>query len=212
RMARSHVRSALSLVALLTVPVLISAATATDPTDPRLSSGGQLAKLRLEQIRNNLSGQTGGCINEPDCGEGPIVESTLQSETGIAVDATGQHVVIAYNDFRGFSRDPISISGFSYSDDGRVTVVVGGQLPSPGTDTVAGQRFPQIFGDPDIKYVGACTFIYSSLALEKIGADGISQNLVFHRSTDCGHTWQGPFDIPPSINPNGLVDVNGDAE
>ena len=26
-----------------------------------------------------------------------------------------------------------------------------------------------------------------------------------HRSTDCGHTWQGPFEVRPATNPNGLV-------
>src|SRR5262249_30642040 len=61
------------------------------------------------------------------------------------------------------------------------------------------------------KYVGACTFVYTSLGVEKFGTAGLAGTLVFHRSTDCGHTWQGPFDIPPSINPNGLVDINGDA-
>jgi hypothetical protein len=219
-MARPHVRFALPLIVLLAVPLLISATSVTDDTDSRLSSGGRLAKQRLDQLpkqrldklAKGLSSQGGGCVNEPDCDdETPLVASMLQAETSIAVDATGQHVVIAFNDFRGFSKSPLSISGFAYSDDGGTTFVDGGQLPSPGTDVISGELFPQIFGDPDVKYVGACTFVYSSLGLEKFGTAGIAQTVVFHRSTDCGHTWQGPFDIPPSINPNGLVDINGDA-
>src|SRR5437016_10295573 len=30
-----------------------------------------------------------------------------------------------------------------------------------------------------------------------------------HRSTDCGHSWSGPFEVIPATNPNGRVDVNG---
>src|SRR5262249_8585730 len=66
------------------------------------------------------------------------------------------------------------------------------------------------FGDPDVKYVAGCTFVYTSIALEKFGT-GLVQSLMVHRSTDCGHTWQGPFRVPPTQNPNGLIDVNGDA-
>ena len=32
-----------------------------------------------------------------------------------------------------------------------------------------------------------------------------------HRSTDCGHTWTGPIEVPPAINPNGDVDPAGNA-
>jgi hypothetical protein len=181
--------------------------------DQRWSSGGQLAQKQIAQLRG-VSLQSGGCFNEPDCDDTPVVASSLQSETSIAVDTTGQHVVIAFNDFRGFAANPattpLSISGFMYSDDGGRTFVDGGRLPSPGTDVVSGQLFPQVFGDPDVKYVGGCTFAYASLGLKKLGA-GIVQGLVFHRSVDCGHTWQGPFDVGPSNNPNGIIDVNGDA-
>src|SRR6266542_6107187 len=215
-MVRSRVRTALqiSLLIALAAPGGMSAEDGRNSTDPRLSTGGQLARQRIDQIHQGLSIESDGCVNDPDCGETPLVASMLQAETTIAVDDTGQHVVVGFNDFRGF-RDqrtfPTAISGFMYSDDGGATFVDGGQLPSPGTDVIAGQRFPQIFGDPDVKYVGGCTFVYTSLALEKFGASGLVQSLVFHRSTDCGHTWQGPFDVPPSVNPNALVDVNGDA-
>jgi hypothetical protein len=201
------------LVALLAVPRVVTAADA-DRVHPSRSSGGQLAAKRLHDLRQ-VSDQSGGCMNEPDCeDEDVVIVSSLQSETTIAVDATGLHVVVGFNDFRGFlvnpTRFPTSISGFMYSDDGGQTFVNGGQLPTPGNDVVFGQLFPQIFGDPDVKYVSGCTFVYTSLALEKFGA-GIVQSLMVHRSTDCGHSWEGPFRIPPSQNPNGLIDVNGDA-
>jgi len=185
-----------------------------DPQDPRWSTAGRLAQQRIDEIKQRLTIGSGGCRNEPECeDEAPLVASTLQSETSIAVDATGQHVVVGFNDFRGFAdaSKATSLSGFMYSDDGGLTFTDGGQLPSPGTDIVGGQRFPQIFGDPDVKYVGACTFLYASIGIQKFGASGLAQALVVHRSTDCGHTWTGPFSVPPTINPNGGVDVNGNA-
>src|SRR5262249_35683483 len=76
------------------------------------------------------------CVNEPDCGdeEPPDGPAETQAETTIAVDSTGQHIVVGYNDFRGFGSNPVSISGFMYSDDGGRTFVDGGQLPSPGNE------------------------------------------------------------------------------
>src|SRR5882762_6038290 len=143
-------------VLLLLAPGRIRA-DAASTADQRLSSGGQLAQERIAQLRS-VSLQSGGCFNEPDCGETPVVATSLQSETTIAVDSTGQHLVIGFNDFRGFATNPatvpLSISGFMYSDDGGKTFVDGGRLPSPGTDVISGQLFPQIFGDPDVKYVG----------------------------------------------------------
>src|SRR5258706_14122073 len=132
-------------VLLLLAPGRIRADVAAT-ADQRLSSGGQLAHERIAQLRS-VSLQSGGCFNEPDCGETPVVASSLQSETTIAVDSPRQHLVIGFNDFRGFATNPatvpLSISGFMYSDDGGRTFVNGGRLPSPGTDFVGGQLFPQ---------------------------------------------------------------------
>src|SRR5207302_1144808 len=36
--------------------------------------------------------------------------------------------------------------------------------------------------------------------------------LSIHVSTDCGHTWRGPFEVAPATNPNGLLDINGTPE
>ena len=133
----------------------------------------------------------GVCVNEPEC-EGdehePLEDgpSSTQSETSIAVDRTGQHVVIGFNDFRGFNNSPLSVSGFMYSDDGGEHFVDGGQLPSPGVDTIGTTKLPQVFGDPDVKYVGNCTFIYSSIVLAKFSATQAVETMGVHRSTDCG--------------------------
>jgi hypothetical protein len=154
---------------------------------------------------------SGNCFNEPECEDEGLPEgpSSTQSETTIAVDRTGRHVVIGFNDFRGFSQNPISVSGFMYSDDGGETFIDGGQLPSPGTDTIGTTKLPQVFGDPDVKYIGGCTFIYSSIIVAKFSATQAVQTMGVHRSTDCGHTWTGPFEVTAATNPNGLVDVNG---
>jgi len=176
------------------------------------------AKAALNTPGSGLTGKdfeaAGDCVNTPDCEgaddappeDGP---ANTQSETSIAVDSTGQHIVIGFNDFRGFANNPISVSGFKYSDDGGVTFVDGGQLPSPGTDAIGTTRLPQVFGDPDVKYVGGCTFIYSSIIVTKFSATTAAQTMGVHRSTDCGHTWQGPFEVTPATNPNGKLDANG---
>jgi hypothetical protein len=198
--------------------VLLSQASGIcgDKNSDRLSSAGGIARERIAALRKVVTLFANPCLNQPDCEEGPVVASNLQAETSIAVDGTGQHIVIGFNDFRGFlanpATQPVSISGFFYSDDGGATFVDGGRLPTGPTTLIAGQQFPQVFGDPDVKYAGGCTFIYSSLVIRGLGASGLAMSLVIHRSTDCGHTWQGPFDVPPAINPNGRVDVNGDAQ
>jgi hypothetical protein len=48
------------------------------------------------------------------------------------------HIVVGFNDTREFNNTPVSLSGFMYSDDGGVTFVDGGQLPTPGDQTVGG--------------------------------------------------------------------------
>jgi hypothetical protein len=132
-----------------------------------------------------------------------------QAELSVAVDSTGQHVVIGFNDTRGFALNPISVSGFMVSDDGGRTFVDGGQLPSPGTDVVGTTLLPQVFGDPEVKYLGGCTFIYASIAVVKFSETATAQTMGIHRSTDCGHTWAGPFIIDSATNPNGLLSPTG---
>ena len=189
--------------------------------DQNMSSIGRAAaraRARIALAGGGVSHKdfenAGVCVNEPECEDGehePLQDgpSSTQAETSIAVDITGQHVVIGFNDFRGFGRNPLSVSGFMYSDDGGDHFVDGGQLPSPGLDTIGTIRLPQVFGDPDVKYVGGCTFIYSSIILKKFSATQAVETMGVHRSTDCGHTWTGPFEVTPATNPNGRVDING---
>ena len=194
-------------------------------SDTRMSAMGRTAAHNIAVINGAASDpaasdgtkdfeEIGDCVNTPDCegaddappDDGP---ANTQSETSIAVDSTGQHIVIGFNDFRGFANNPLSVSGFKYSDDGGATFVDGGQLPSPGNDTIGTTRLPQVFGDPDVKYVGGCTFIYSSIVVSKFSATQAVQTMGVHRSTDCGHTWQGPFEVTPATNPNGIVNAAG---
>lgn len=132
-----------------------------------------------------------------------------QGELSIAIDDTGQHVVVGFNDFRGFSSNPISVSGFEWSDDGGKTFHDGGQLPVTPTGAIGATLLPEVFGDPDVKYLGDCNFIYTSILVAPFGTGSAVQTMGFHRSRDCGHTWEGPFEIPPASNPNGVV-VGGD--
>ena len=112
-----------------------------------------------------------GCVNKPECGgeeEGDAEEAPGgQAEVSIAVDESGQHIVIGFNDTRGFSENPISVSGVLYSEDGGRTFVDGGRLPSPGNEVIGTTRFPQVFGDPEVKYLGHCVFVYSSILIKK---------------------------------------------
>jgi Bacterial Ig-like domain (group 3) len=144
--------------------------------------------------------------------------NAAQSELSVAIDASGGHIVIGFNDFRGFNTPatvPLSISGFAYSDDGGATFVDGGQLPVVSNGQLAGTAFPEVSGDPDVKYVpggGGCQFIYSSIFVKGIGTGtppstfaGTAQTMSIHRSTDCGHTWTGPFEVTAATNPHGVL-------
>jgi hypothetical protein len=195
-----------------------SAQPQAKPPKVARSSMGRFASRVRAALKNRAGAlsasnlqQRGGCFNEPDCETEtmPELPARTQSETSIAVDTTGQHIVVGFNDFRGLTKNPASLSGFMYSDDGGETFVDGEQLPSPGDQALGGTRLPQIAGDPDVKYVGGCTFIYSSIIIKQFSATQVVTTLGVHRSTDCGHTWTGPFEVVPATNPNGRVDVNG---
>jgi hypothetical protein len=172
-------------------------------------SGFALASTGLARA-SSIQGEEQDCINGPECeSEGEDGPAGGQAEVSIAVDETGRHIVIGYNDTRGFALNPVSVSGVQYSDDGGETFVDGGQLPSPGNDAIGATKLPQVFGDPEVKYLGDCTFIYSSIMLKKFSATTAAQTMSVHRSTDCGHTWAGPFEVTAATNPNGLVAASG---
>ena len=195
------------------------------PVDRWMSPSGRLA-YRVAHGMARLKPRGNGGIRAldkqicpgyvDDCGSDlPSREdaSGAQAETTIAMDPTGQHIVIGYNDDRGFNLDTVSISGFAYSDDGGRTFTDGGQLPVQFTGKLRdGTQLPQVFGDPDVKWVpggNGCQFVYSSILLQGVGTPpnftATLQTIAVHRSTDCGHTWQGPFEVPTASNPNGEV-------
>jgi len=200
----------LSTVAALAAPPPPQKVSAED----RMSSAGRIASKVRNQIRNkvltgaavSMKAAVNNCINSPDDCEDGFSEGPAggQAETSIAIDRTGQHIVVGFNDTRGFNLNPISVSGFMYSDDGGKTFIDGGQLPTPGNQDLGGTLFPAVFGDPDIKYLGDCNFVYSSIVLRKFSDVDVVQTLGVHVSTDCGHTWRGPYEITPASNPNGV--------
>src|SRR6266545_960545 len=138
--------------------------------DDRKSAMGRIASDKIAQFANRVPPGSARCVNTPDCGDEDLPLGLTQSETSLAVDSTGRHVVVGFNDFRGLiSATTVSVSGFMYSDDGGATFVDGGQLPTGPTTVRFNQRFPQIFGDPDVKYLGGCNFVYSSIMLATFG-------------------------------------------
>jgi uncharacterized repeat protein (TIGR01451 family) len=141
-----------------------------------------------------------------------------QSEMAIAADPTGQHVVIGFNDFAGFNNNPVSVSGFAYSDDGGAHFTYGHQLPSVSNGNIGTTQLPQVVGDPVLAYVPGGSggqFIYSSIEVVGRGTGtpgntfaGTVQTMCVHLSTDFGHTWSGPFEVTPASNPHGLLSGN----
>jgi hypothetical protein len=223
-MRRPNARLVLGALLVLLAALMAPAAgwakgPAAKTAEGRMSAMGGLAvraRAAIEAthgLRHIAASSGENCQNEPECeGEDEEDEDASaggQAEVSIAVDSTGQHVVIGYNDSRGFALNPVSLSGFLYSDDGGVTFVDGGQLPSPGTDLIGTTRLPQVFGDPDIRYLGGCNFVYASIVVARFSATRTVQTLGVHRSSDCGHTWTGPFVIPAASNPHGAVTAAG---
>ena len=219
---------ACAIFALASLDALAEHAASTERQD-KMSAMGKRAALAVAKLTRPGNGaastsppaarlKVGGddCINEPDCGEeeeGDAEEAPGgQAELSIAVDGSGQHVVIGFNDTRGFSENPISLSGVLYSNDGGRTFTDIGRLPSPGNESIGSTLLPQVFGDPEVKYLGNCVFVYSSILVAKFSATTAVQTMGLHRSKDCGKTWEGPFVITAATNPNGLVEDDEPAD
>ena len=190
------------------------AAQASSSGKLQVASVGKSTKVRIAAV-NGPGPDT--CENaDEDCGnegfsEGP---SGGQAEMAIAVDATGNNIVIGYNDTRGFSVSPNSLSGVAWSNNGGLTFVDAGQLPNPTNGSLGATALPQVFGDPDIKYVpggAGCQFIYASIFVvgKPVGGPFTSsaQTMSIHRSTDCGHTWAGPFEVTSATQPVASADA-----
>jgi hypothetical protein len=202
---------------------LSNGARATSSTAIEMSAMGERARRAVRALASRqtpvaprglsaLPNADRGDVGDDDEGGGPgalddggDLPGGNQGELAIAVDDSGQHVVIGFNDFRGFPLSPISVSGVMWSDDGGQTFHDGGQLSVDAPVDVGGTLLPQVFGDPDIRYLGDCNFIYTSILLAPFGDGSEVQTMGFHRSRDCGQTWEGPFEITSASNPSGLL-------
>jgi len=66
-----------------------------------------------------------------------------------------------------------------------------------------------------VKYIaggGGCQFVYSSIDVTNVTVTGnpkplSAQTMSIHRSTDCGHTWAGPFEVKPATFPTSTTDA-----
>lgn len=185
--------------------------------EERMSPAGQLASQARQQTAAPAATRaltpalaadpSDECGEELECREKTTRQPGGQAEVSIAVDRSGRHIIIGYNDTRGFftgATDPVQLSGYIVSHDGGKTFSPDGFLPSDGqTD---------IFGDPDVKYMGDCNFVYSSIGVAPFtGPLGPTQvqTMVVHRTRDCGDSWEGPFVVDSASNPNGLFFSTG---
>lgn len=185
-----------------------------------ISPMGRLARL-VKKARavqpNQGNGLTFGIPPEEceDCTFDPdftFPGGGFNSEIAVAVDGTGQNIVVGFNDARGFNTVPFRLSGVAYSLDGGLTFTDGGQLPPGPTEVVSGTTVPQIFGDPDVKWVpggAGCQFVYSSIMVKRFPATGtatgFAQTMSVHVSTDCGVTWSNPIEVTAATNPHGAT-------
>jgi len=123
----------------------------------------------------------------------------LQSESTIAANADGSILVAGYNDARGFSVTPLSLSGIARSTDGGATwneVPVG----PGGAGVLPGIASGQVYGDPDVRYDPTRDlFVYSSIFVRP--SDGL-QGLSLHYSNSgasAGSAWTGPVEVTPAF-------------
>jgi hypothetical protein len=228
-MSRIGVRAAW-MAALLLLPALARAWAPEDRASKsaRMSAMGATALDLANRVIETEGLATAGlaaeaCVNTPRCvkfGEAPSVDDRAgpsggQAETSIAVSPDGRHVVLGYNDTRGFSLPTLSVSGVMVSHDGGKTFADVGQLPTPGDQSIGATTFPQVFGDPEVKWIGGCDFVYSSiLVVVKEYLPGVPtpvQTMGLHRSHDCGDTWEGPYEVESASNPNNFIFTDGSA-
>jgi hypothetical protein len=105
---------------------------------PRLSTMGALAERARAAISDLGDAQFDPCAAAVCSEETPVANT--QSEMAIAVDSTGQHVVVGFNDFRGFALATVSLSGFMWSDDGGATFHDGGPASNSGKRVSSARR------------------------------------------------------------------------
>lgn len=213
RIARNLAMAALC-VAFSALGSGVARAQDDSAVDDRMSDMGAMAQKAMQSLSTQQTSTNGFTTNSGGVGiiapaspqdDDVAHGSGGQAETSVACDSTGQHIVVGFNDTRGFALNPTRVSGFMYSDDGGVTWTDGGQLPSPGSDAIGATLFPQVFGDPEIVYLGGSTFIYASIMVKKFSATGTAQTMCVQISNDFGHTWGNPIEVTPCTNPHGLL-------
>jgi hypothetical protein len=133
-----------------------------------------------------------------------------QSETSIAVDpGNPSHVVGGFNDPKFFfcislpsdcdsPSAPVSLSGFTVSIDGGLSVLKGGSLPNLN---VSASPFPFVpFGDPVVAPSPDGNFFYGSLGLAPFGGNGVmiakSNPNLFDPNVSCATTYSSPTTNP----------------
>src|ERR1700693_1950820 len=135
----------------------------TERVIQRMSSMGLIAHLATTGRLDGSIATTGNAIarnvTARNATSGNVTTGALvaggHAQPSIAVDSTGQHIVIGFNDAQGFYLNPISVSGFEYSDDGGQTFTDGGSLPiTTQSSSIGPTAYPQVFGDPEVKYLG----------------------------------------------------------
>jgi BNR/Asp-box repeat len=199
-------------------------AVGSSTPDSKMSAMGQLAWREAHRTAGALNGSSvsfdrsakrlpgGGA----DGGEGQDGPAGGQAELSIAVDITGSHIVVGFNDTRGFNLNPVSVSGFAWSDDGGATFT-DGRMPASGNPAlngaIGGTLYPKVFGDPDVKYVpggNGLQFLYSGILIKGTGTSsnftGTAQTMGIFRSFDGGHSWEGPFEVTAATVPSGAAD------
>jgi len=111
-----------------------------------------------------------------------------QAETSIAVDSTGQHIVIGINDTRGFSLSPVSVSGFAYSDNGGVTFTMVASFPRPALGSDRSRPIPS-----------AEPAIHKSLAIGSQIHRWQHLHLLFHMRQDDHQSQPGEKSCPDDV-------------
>src|SRR5262245_19214657 len=145
------------------------------------------AKQRWERARIAAGAPPNTRANNP---MGDVTGET-QSETAIA--AFGDHIVVAWNDSRGFTAGN-TVSSFAYSTDGGATFTDGGNVPLA---TVGDQAFGDCTLDVDANGNFYLCQIYVSNGLQSTGV---------HRGTFNGSffTWSTP--VIASSGASGAID------
>ncbi len=135
-------------------------------------------------------------IGGPDTTVNGLAAVGTQAEGSISANADASVLLAGFNDSRGFTTMPVSLSGIARSLDGGVT-----WLPVPvgpgGGSTLPGAAGGSIFGDPDIKFDPTRNiFVYASIFVRPSDA---LQGMSIHTSNADGSAWSNPIEIGPAF-------------